>query len=262
MRLFRAALWSEFLKARRSPVPWLAGLGFCLAPLAGGLFMWILKDPERARSMGVISVKAQIAAGVADWPAMFGFLAQAIFGGGALIFAFVTAWVFGREFSDHTVKELLAVPTAREAVVVSKFVVIGVWGAVFTALVFALGLVIGAAVVLPGWSQALMWQSVRVDVSVACLTLALMSPVALFASIGRGYLPALGWTILTLAFAQIASVTGWGDWFPWAVPAMFSQAGSPRAAQLGLHSFVVVALVSVAGLVATLLWWRSADQTR
>ena len=138
MKLFRAALWSEFLKARRSPVPWLAGFGFCLAPLAGGLFMWILKDPERARSLGIISVKAQIAAGVADWPAMFGFLAQGIFGGGALITAFVTAWVFGREFADHTVKELLAVPTPRAASVVAKFAVIGVWGAVFTALVVAL----------------------------------------------------------------------------------------------------------------------------
>jgi ABC-2 type transport system permease protein len=78
MTAFRAALWAEALKARRSLVPWLAGLGFCLAPLAGGLFMWILKDPERARSMGIISVKAQIAAGVADWPTMFGFLAQAV----------------------------------------------------------------------------------------------------------------------------------------------------------------------------------------
>jgi len=262
MRLFHAALWSEFLKARRSPVPWLAGFGFCLAPLAGGLFMWILKDPERARSLGIISVKAQIAAGTADWPAMFGFLAQGIFGGGALITAFVTAWVFGREFSDHTVKELLAVPTSRTAVVLSKFVVIVAWGAVFTMLVFGLGIVVGAVVGLPGWSEALLWQSVRVAAVVVCLNLALMSPVALLASIGRGFLPALGWMILTLAFAQIAAVMGWGDWFPWAVPALFSQAGSPRAAQLGLHSFVVVALVSVAGLVATLLWWRSADQTR
>ena len=29
---------------------------------------------------------------------------------GGLVFAFVTAWIFGREFSDHTAKELLAVP--------------------------------------------------------------------------------------------------------------------------------------------------------
>jgi ABC-2 type transport system permease protein len=262
MKLFPAALWSEFLKARRSPVPWLAGFGFCLAPLAGGLFMWILKDPERARSMGIISVKAQIAAGVADWPAMLGFLAQGIFGGGAIITAFVTAWVFGREFPDHTAKEVLAVPTSREVTVLSKFVVIGVWGVVFTSLVVVLGLVIGAAVVLPGWSQALLWQSVRIDVMVVCLTLALMSPVAFFASIGRGVLPALGWAMLTLALAQIAAVTGWGDWFPWSVPALLSQAGSPRATPLGPHSYVIVALVSAAGLIATLIWWRSADQTR
>jgi ABC-2 type transport system permease protein len=55
MSLFRAALWVETLKARRSKVPWLTALGFSLAPLVGGLFMIILKDPERARSMGLIS---------------------------------------------------------------------------------------------------------------------------------------------------------------------------------------------------------------
>jgi ABC-2 type transport system permease protein len=262
MKLFRAALWCEFLKARRSPVPWLAGFGFCLVPLAGGLFMWILKDPERARAMGIISVKAQIAAGVADWPAMLGYLAQGIFGGGGIISAFVTAWVFGREFSDHTAKEVLAVPASREATVLSKFVVIVVWGAVFTSLVFVVGLVVGAAVVLPDWSQALLWQSIRIDAMIACLTLALMSPVALFACIGRGFLPALGWTILTVALAQIAAATGWGDWFPWSVPALLSQAGSPRATPLGPHSYIAVALVSLAGLIATLVWWRGADQTR
>jgi ABC-2 type transport system permease protein len=89
-----------------------------------------------------------------------------------------------------------------------------------------------------------------------------MSPVALFACIGRGFLPALGWTILTVALAQIAAATGWGDWFPWSVPALLSQAGSPRATPLGPHSYIAVALVSLAGLIATLVWWRGADQTR
>jgi ABC-2 type transport system permease protein len=89
-----------------------------------------------------------------------------------------------------------------------------------------------------------------------------MSPVALFASLGRGYLPAPGWPMLALALAQIAAVTGWGDWLPWAAPALFSQTGSPRAAPLGPHSFGVIAPVSAAGLIATLIWWRSAEQTR
>src|SRR4051794_27608721 len=120
MTLFRAALWAEALKARRSKVPWLTALGFSLAPLVGGLFMIILKDPQRARSMGLISAKAQLAAGVADWPTMLSLLAQATAVGGGLLFTLVTTWVFGREFSNHMAKELLALSTSRAAIVAAK----------------------------------------------------------------------------------------------------------------------------------------------
>ena len=57
---FRAALWAEALKARRSKMPVLTGLGFSLAPLMGGFFMVVLKDPGRARQWGLIGAKAQI----------------------------------------------------------------------------------------------------------------------------------------------------------------------------------------------------------
>jgi hypothetical protein len=50
-------------KARRSKVSLLTAAGFSLFPIIDGLFMFILKDPERARAMGLISVKAQLTAG-------------------------------------------------------------------------------------------------------------------------------------------------------------------------------------------------------
>jgi ABC-2 type transport system permease protein len=262
MTLFRAALWAEALKARRSKVPWLTALGFSLAPLVGGLFMVILKDPERARSWGLISAKAQLAAGVADWPTFLGLLAQATAVGGALLFTIVTTWVFGREFVDRSVKELLAVPTPRAAIVSAKFTVIGLWAAILTVLVFGLGLVVGAVVGLPGWSMALMWQGANNLVITAGLTLALMPPIALLASAGRGYLPPIGWAMLTIFLAQIVAAIGWGGWFPWSVPALFSELAGPRATQLGVQSYVVVALTLVAGLTGTFAWWHRADQTR
>jgi ABC-2 type transport system permease protein len=262
MTLFRAALWAEALKARRSKVPWLTALGFSLAPLMGGLFMIILKDPERARSMGLISAKAQLTVGVADWPTLLGLLAQATAVGGALLFALVTTWVFGREFSDHTAKELLALPTPRAAIVGAKFAVVAVWATGLTALVFGLGLVIGAAVGLPGWSTALLWRAAGDLVVTAGLTLALMSPVALLASAGRGYLPPLGWALLTMFLAQILALLGWGAWFPWSVPALFSGLAGPRSTQIGLQSYIVVGLTFAAGLAGTFAWWLSADQTR
>jgi ABC-2 type transport system permease protein len=262
MTLFGAALWAEALKARRSKVPWLTALGFSLAPLAGGLFMIILKDPERARSWGLISAKAQLTAGVADWPTFVGLLAQATAVGGALLFTIVTAWVFGREFADHTVKNLLAMPTPRATVVGAKFIVVVLWATILTILVLVLGLVVGVAIGLPGWSMALLWRGASNLVITAGLTLALMPPVALIASAGRGYLPPLGWALLTVFLAQIVAVIGWGGWFPWSVPALFSELAGPRATQLGVQSYVVVALTLVAGLAGTFAWWQRADQTR
>ncbi|GEM_PF-70966 len=259
---FLASLWAETLKIRRSRVPLFTAIGFSLMPLAGGLFMIILKDPEAARSMGLISAKAQLMVGVADWPAYFNFMSQAVAAGGLILFSIVTTWVFGREFSDHTAKEMLALPTSREAIVTAKFIVTSVWAMAVTLLIFGLSLAVGTLIVLPGWSTVLLRSAFVGILGCAFFTLGLIPFVALLASIGRGYLPPFGWTILTMVLAQFAAILGWGDWFPWAIPGLFSGVAGPRAEALGTHSYVLLLLTSIAGFAATYYWWRSADQTR
>ncbi len=262
MNNFIAAFWAEVLKARRSKVPFFTALGFSIVPLIGGLFMIILKDPEAAKSMGLINAKAQLTAGTAEWSTLFNMLSQATAVGGAIIFAIVTAWVFGREFSDHTAKELLALPTSREAIVAAKFVLIALWTFALTVLILILGLIVGNNVDIPGWSMGLLQSSIVDILGSAVLTIALLPFVALIASAGRGYMSAFGWMIFTVALAQIAVITGWGDWFPWSVPALFSGAVGPRAELLGTHSYVIVLLASLMGLSATFMWWRKADHTK
>jgi ABC-2 type transport system permease protein len=247
---------------RRSNVPLLTAIGFSLAPLMGGLFMIILKDPEAARSMGLISAKAQLTTGTAEWSTLFNLLAQATAVGGAIVFAIFTIWVFGREFSDHTVKELLALPTSREAIVTAKFVVIAGWTLFLTVFGFGLGLLVGTWVVIPGWSAELLRHAAVDILGAGILTILLLPFVALVASLGRGYLASFGWVILTVFLAQIAAITGWGDWFPWSVPALFSGAAGPRGEFIGVHSYVIVMFASLISVVATFYWWRSADQTK
>src|SRR5512143_3543274 len=142
MNNFSSALWTETLKMIRSKVPLFTAIGFCIAPLAGGLFMIILKDPEAAKSWGLITTKAQMLTGTADWASFFGFLAQAVAAGGMVLFSIITIWVFGREFSDHTVKELLALPTPREAIITAKFIVIAIWTLLITLLIFGFGIIV------------------------------------------------------------------------------------------------------------------------
>ncbi|MCI0519205.1 MAG: hypothetical protein L0Z70_03000 [Chloroflexi bacterium] len=86
--------------------------------------------------------------------------------------------------------------------------------------------------------------------------------VALVASAGCGYLPALAWTFLTLALSQIAVVLGWGDWFPWSLPALFSGMTGPPGEALGGHSYLLALIVFLAGVGGVYLWMVYADQGR
>jgi ABC-2 type transport system permease protein len=267
MTAFLTAFWAESLKAFRSRVPWVTAAAFSIFPFVGGLFMVIMKDPEKAQAMGLIGAKARLlSGGAADWQSYFDFLGVGTAAAGAILFAFIVAWIFGREFSDHTAKELLALPTRRETIVAAKFALAALWIQALAVFLFLIGLVVGAAISLPGWSAGLAWTSFKVLMFTTVLNTLLIPFVAWFASAGRGYMPPLGWAFATLGGAQVAGLMGWGDRFPWAVPGMvsmmFSMMYGKDAAPLGFHSYLLVFLVCLIGLAGTFLWWRSADQAR
>jgi ABC-2 type transport system permease protein len=250
------ATWVELFKARRSKVPLLTGLGFLLAPLAGGFFMVILKDPEYARRVGLISAKAQLVAGVADWPTYLELLAQATAIGGLILFSLVGSWVFGREYSDRTVRDLLALPTPRSAIVAAKFTVTAAWSAILVAIIYLVGLGVGALVTLPQGSTQLILQGGATIAITAGLTIASVMPIIFFASAGHGYLPPMGVAILAIFLAQIIAVAGWGEYVPWSIPALYSQGET-----LGIASYAAIIMTGVAGIAATFIWWELADQT-
>jgi ABC-2 type transport system permease protein len=253
----RQAVWVETLKARRSKMPLFTALGTALLPLAGGFFMIVLKDPEFARRVGLISAKAQLTVGTADWPSYFRFLGQASAAGGLVLFGFIAAWVFGREYSDRTVKDLLALPTARPTIVMAKFLVIGAWSLLLTGLLLLVGFGVGAAIVLPQASSPVMVQGMVSVAVTALLSILLLTPVAFFASAGHGYLPPLAVIMLTMVLAQVVAYAGWGEYFPWAIPGLYSQGQA-----LGPVSYAILVLTGLVGIAGTVLWWELADQTR
>lgn len=262
MSNLRQAISVEFLKVRRSKMPLWTALGFALAPFMGGFFMIVMQDPLLARRLGVISAKAQIMAGTADWQTYLGVLAQATALGGIMLFSMISSWVFGREYVDHTVKDLLALPTARATIVVAKFVVILLWLAALTLFIYLLGLGVGAAVGLPSPAPMIFWQSTATLAITAGLTIALVTPIAFVASAGRGYLPPMGVAILALILAQVVAAAGWGEYFPWAIPALRAGMAGESYANLAAISYGLVLLTSLLGLFGTLAWWTWADQTQ
>ena len=257
-----AAVWAELLKVRRSRVPWVTFVAFTVAALVGGFFMFVLQDPGRARSLGLLGAKTQFAGGSADWEGYFAFTAQIAAVGGLLVFGLVVIWLFGREFSDRTAKDLLALPTSRGAVVAAKLLVALGWCLLLAVQLVVIGLLLGTLLGLPGWSADTALRGLGTVFATALLTVALATTYGLVASVGRGYLVAVAAMFATLFAAQVIAALGFGAWFPWSVPSLLSGVAGPEQAGPGWPGISCVVVVGVAASVTTVLWWERADHDR
>ncbi|MDG4824945.1 ABC transporter permease [Asanoa sp. WMMD1127] len=188
----RNAVLVEAWKLGRSRLAWLTVAAFSLAVAVCGLFTYLQAAPGRADRLGLAGAKAQLAGVSADWPSYLGLLAQAVAVGGFLIFGLTVIWIFGREFSDRTVLDLLATSTSRASIVLAKFLVAGTWSALLAVYAALLGLAFGGALRLPGWSSQVAGTGLGRLLGAAVLTALVVTTLGLAASLGRGYLAAVG----------------------------------------------------------------------
>ena len=121
------------------------------------------------------------------------FLAQAVAVGGIFLFSLIGSWVFGREFVDGTVTDLLAVPVARWTILLAKFIVVMVWSVTVDGDHLRCRSDSGRY-----WSgchkvrRACLCRAAPSLAVTTGLVVAVMTPVAFFASAGRGYLATYG----------------------------------------------------------------------
>ncbi len=259
MNSFGDMLWIELRKAMRSRVPLWTAIGYLFMPLGITFLIFIARNPEITRQLGLMSAKANLVAySAVDWPAYLSLSAQIIAAGGFIFSVFAASWVFGREFADGTLKDMLAVPVPRGSILLAKFVVVALWSAIMVVLAFIVSLIMGVLIRLPGGSPSVILNSLTPIAISACLMIAVVLPFAFFASIGRGYLLPVGVAILAAVMANLVVVAGWGEYFPWAIPMLYAQGKSA----LGPISFWIVFLAGLAGIIGTYLWWKFADQNR
>lgn len=255
--MIRQVVFTELLKLKRSLVPLTTLAAILAAPWGIALFMWIVRDPQRAADLGLLGTKANLAGLEATWPAYGGYLVMIAGAGGLVMLAFVVAHLFGREYADGTAKNLLALPVARGWFAAGKLLVAALWWLVLVVALLAEGFGIGLAMGLPGFSTEV--ATTTVVNAIACAGAAfLLAPVTSLTTVwSRSYLAALGVALGALALGNIFAHTGWAAWFPWSVVLLLS---SPSGqVDVPWTSVLVLALTFVGGLVGTVAHLRYAD---
>lgn len=214
MKIFLKALPVEILKTTHSSIVRASFIAFGLAPVMGAVFILMIQFPESFTHAGGLFAKANTMNFENNWSSYLGILSQAVGVGGILIFGFVASWIFGREYSDGTAKDLLSLPTSRTTIIKAKFALYTLWCLSLAVSNLCLAFIFGLLLNLP----AMDFQGMLLQLSgygmTTLLTILVGTPSAFFALYGKGYLAPLGFVALTLVFAQVIAAAGYGTYFP------------------------------------------------
>lgn len=256
------AIQAELLKNRHSNILWATFIAFGLAPIIGSVFILILNDAEALEKAGSLALKAKAMNFEANWKSYLGLLNQAVAVGGVLVFGFVASWIFGREYSEGTVKDQLSLPTSRTKILNAKFIIYIFWCLALIVSNLLLGFIMGTILELPTAEKSVIYPLLNDYFFTAFMTILVGFPIAFFAMWGKGYLAPLGFVALTLVFSQIIAAGGYGTYFPWSIPGLYSGAGGEYKKLLNNFSYALVGMTGILGYMATLSYWKYADQTK
>ena len=244
------ALAVEWMKFRRSIVARLAtGLVVIATPVFSLGTVWlaraaVLDGPNAAQfavyRQGTVSEAQLLAAGRIMCVAIL------------IASGFVAAWLVGREYADHTIGSLYALPVTLRAVAMAKITVTTVWVIACATTATALT-VVASAVTDMGGMTAIVWRQAATVVVATILMGLLGLPFAWVAVATRSYLGAVGAIIGVTAVSQILASLGMGRWVPYVAPAIWAGAAGPDAARdVGTVHLLLSLAAAVLGAAATI----------
>jgi ABC-2 type transport system permease protein len=182
------ALKAEFIKIRHSKIVLISFIAFSLIPVMGGVFMLIMQSPGAMEKASLLNTKMEAMKVTADWNALFMILTQGLGIAGIMLYGFIVSWIFGREYSDNTVKDLLSLPTSKTKILNAKYIMYFIWSAALAVFNVLLGMAIGFILQLPGFAGSIFYEFLPDYVFTAFLTILLGTPIAFFSMWGKGYL--------------------------------------------------------------------------
>lgn len=183
---------------------------------------------------------------------------------GVLLFGLMTSFLFGREYADGVAPNALTTPVRREFLVLAKMLVLAIWIAALAVMSVAAQGVWGLVSGLHGFGWEHVWPVVADSLRIAAVLYCTLPIVALVAIVSRGVFAPMIFSSFAFAAAMIGGVAGWGDWLPWAMPALIG--GSflgPVMPQLrtGLDAgqWAIALALFVVGMTALLVYVDHAD---
>lgn len=252
----RRAIHVEWKKLARSRVTLVATslMGLLLPAMGLSFYSVALSDGN-----GALADKARAFLVDEGWAGYLGLVDQiaavAVFLGAGI----VVAWAFGREHTEHTFPSLFALPVSRAEIAAAKFAVLIAWTVVLSIVVSFVAIVLGVVGGVGPLTAEVVGPEVARLQAVSATSGLLSLTMGFVASLGRGYLPAIGVLGVIIAITQVAVLFGTGGWFPFSVPGLMAVAGVDGIPEPTALQVLLVPAIAALGIWLTIRLWQHAE---
>lgn len=258
------ALKAEFGKLKGSrTLMWSAVVVLGYAVLATTLNIALLKNADFGKGLasagGAFKLAVEQGFYVLNWKNQLRVAVQGITGTwGVLLFTFVTAYVFGREYKERTSKNMLTTPLRREYYVAAKLVVVVCWAFALMLLTLVLHSIALVLLRVPGFSWGVLGGALLDAITVTALLALTLPLVAWITLTGRGYLRAMLFALGVQMAGNALVTTDVSRYWPWNMPVHLVGASWLPVVSGGLPAASWAVAVAVAAL-GTVLALRRID---
>ena len=176
-----------------------------------------------------------------------------------LLFSIIIAYLFGREYNEHTLKTMLTVPISRGKFLASKYIMFLIWILILTVVTSVTTLAFGFIAGLTGFTVQLFINSLAELLFSNILLFLTFSPFVFLSLFITNMVPAMvGGASLTLVNLLVEGQT-WAPYVPWTCPYLISS-GEIADYSVGLMTpYIMIMATFLVGIVISYVYFTKKD---
>ncbi|PDX97525.1 ABC transporter permease [Bacillus pseudomycoides] len=177
---------------------------------------------------------------------------------GIPLYGVVTAYLFNREYTEDTLKNLLTIPVSRINFIISKFILLFVWIMMLTIVAWGLTLLLGLLGNFSGFSSSLLLQSLIKFLMCGGFLFILSTPIVLLTLVMKTYVPPIILTIVITMINVMTANSEHKDLFPWAATIDIVN-NELQPTYPPEYSYIIIAATSIIGFITTIFYFKKVD---
>ena len=176
-----------------------------------------------------------------------------------LLFAIIIAYLFGREYNEHTLKTMLTIPISREKFLLAKYLMFLVWILIITVATSLSTVIFGFVAGLEGFTLKLFVDSFAQLLYANVLLFLTFSPFVFLSLFITNMVPAMvGGASLTLVNMLIYGQT-WAPYVPWVCPYLIASGEIAEYSASVTVSYGIILATFVIGLAISYIYFTKKD---